>query len=163
VFARGLRNARKRKSKPAVSFAKEAPKREGSEPGEPDKRLAEALAAAGGRPTRFLRVMSSSPGNVHPVLDAVCRAGRPAYAMRRLLRFYWLKATRFAPRPHIGLGDRSRQITRTEKRTWPLTRGFIIGRAAVDSQNCAPRRCCSSTPIIHVRERSSRSWASVPC
>ncbi len=129
--ARRPRKRSKTKVQASRLVAKKAPKREGSEFREPDKRLAEALQRQAATDA-ILRVMSSSPGNVHPVLNAVAERAAglcdAAFAQVLLVEGDVLRPTA-AYWADVGL-DKSPG----PKRTWPLTRGLLIARAALDCE-----------------------------
>ena len=129
--ARRPRKRSKTKVQANRVVAKKALKREGSEPREPDKRLAEALQRQAAT-DEILRVMSSSPGNVHPVLNAVAERAAglcdAAFAQVLLVEGDVLHPTA-AYWADVGL-DKSPG----PKRTWPLTRSLAIGRAALDRE-----------------------------
>jgi signal transduction histidine kinase len=114
----------KAKVKAKRLVAKKAPKRQGSKDRESEQRLAEALErekAIG----EILRVMSVSPGDVQPVLEAV--AERAAHLCD-------------APYANVIIRDgemlRPGAFSRLPERTSPsplrLTRGSVNGRAVLD-------------------------------
>ena len=111
--------------------AKKEPKRDSSKPRKPKNRLAEALHQQAAT-DEILRVMSSSPGDVHPVLNAVAERAAglcdAAFAQVLLVEGDVLRPTA-AYWADVGL-DKSPG----PKRTWPLTRGLMIGRAALDCE-----------------------------
>src|SRR5262249_12537591 len=105
-------------------ITKKAPKREDSKESESAKRLAEALEREAAI-SEILKVMSSSPGDVQPVLEAV--AERAAHLCD-------------APYANVMIRDGevlrpsafSRLPERTRVSPIPLTRGSVNGRAVLD-------------------------------
>jgi len=104
--------------------AKTAPKREGSKDRESKKRLAEALAREAAI-SEILNVMSSSPGDVQPVLEAVAKRAAHlcdapyANVLIREGEMLWPSAFSRLPRKKSVLPI-------------PLTRGSVNGRAVLD-------------------------------
>ena len=97
------------------------------------QRLAEALeqhAAIG----EILRVISSSPGDVTPVLATVAKRAAhlcdASFAQVLLVEGNVLRPT-VAYWADAG-SDEERDDSRGVKRTWPLTRSMVIGRAVLD-------------------------------
>ena len=148
--ARTPRTRSKTKVQASRLVAKKAPKREGSEPREADKRLAEALHQQAAT-DEILRVMSSSPGDVHPVLNAVAERATglcdAAFAQVLLVEGNVLRPTA-AYWADVGL-DKSPG----PKRTWPLTRGLVIGRAALD---CVTIHHADVVPLLDTSVRAKQ-------
>jgi signal transduction histidine kinase len=109
--------------------ARKEPVRDGSKLRKPKDGLAEALQRQAAT-DEILRVMSSSPGDVHPVLNAVAERAAglcdAAFAQVLLVEGNVLRPTA-AYWADVGL-DKSPG----PKRTWPLTRASMSGRAALD-------------------------------
>ena len=127
---RAVSSAARKPAAPKVQakrpVAKAAPTRKGSENQESEKRLAQALEREKAI-DEILRIMSSSPGDVQPVLDAV--ADRAAHLCE-------------APFARVSLvdGDVLRAVSEysldgmPQARTvpLPLKRSSVVGRAVVD-------------------------------
>ena len=148
--ARTPRTRSKTKVQASRLVAKKAPKREGSGPREADKRLAEALQQQAAT-DEILRVMSSSPGDVHPVLNAVAERATglcdAAFAQVLLVEGNVLRPTA-AYWADVGL-DKSPG----PKRTWPLTRDLVIGRAALD---CVTIHHADVVPLLSTSVRAKQ-------
>jgi signal transduction histidine kinase len=97
------------------------------------QRLAEALEQHAAI-SEILRVISSSPGDVTPVLAAVAKRAAhlcdASFAQVSLVEGNVLRPT-VAYWADAG-SDEERDDSRGVKRTWPLTRGMVIGRAVLD-------------------------------
>ena len=129
--ARTPRKRSKAKVQAKRLVVKKAPKRENSETRKPNKQVAEALQRQAAT-DEILRLISSSPGDVHPVLNAIAERAAglcdAVFAQVLLIEGDVLRPTA-AYWADVGL-DKSPG----PKRTWPLTRDLAIGRAALDCE-----------------------------
>jgi two-component system, NtrC family, sensor kinase len=122
----GERKLPKAKVKPKRLVAKKVPKRQGCEDRESEQRLAEALErekAIG----EILRVMSISPGDVQPVLEAV--AERAAHLCDSPYANVWIRE---GDKLHPSAFSRLPQPANLT--SLPLTRGSVNGRAVLDGK-----------------------------
>ena len=106
-------------------------KRDSSELRKSENRLAEALQRQAAT-DEVLRVMSNSPGDVHPVLNAVAERAAglcdAAFAQVLLVEGDLLRPTA------AYWADAGLDKSPGPKRTWPLTRGSMSGRAVLDRE-----------------------------
>ena len=130
------------------------------------QRLAEALEQHAAI-SEILRVISSSSGDVTPVLASVAERAahlcNASFAQVLLVEgnvlrptvAYWADAD----------SDQKYDDSRGVKRTWPLTRSMFIGRAVLDCETIhhADVCLCSTLNIRIRRARSSRSWGTELC
>jgi hypothetical protein len=131
-----------------------------------EQRLAEALEQHAAI-SEILRVISSSPGDVTPVLASVAeRAAHlcgASFAQVLLVEGNVLRPT-VAYWADAG-ADEVHDDSHGVKRTWPVTRNMLSGRAVLDCGPSTPLTCClcSTLNIRSRRARSNRSWGTEPC
>src|SRR5688572_8241387 len=126
-----------RRTKPAkaeaeakLPDARRSPKNRGSGGRDLEKRLAEALEQQAAT-SQILRVISRSPGDLQPVLDAVAKNAAQLCDARDVII---LRTDGDVLRMAASVGDLAAPVGRDLRSEFgfPLTRGSVSGRAAVD-------------------------------
>jgi GAF domain-containing protein len=119
-------------------------KRDGSSAGEVEQRLAEALAQQAAI-SEILRVISASPGDVKPVLNAVAeRASKLCDADNATI--FLLEGDKLRAAARFGVAPRAI----AEGQFMPLIRGSVTGRAVIDRA------------VIHMEDMATASEEEFP-